>query len=295
MFSIKLLSDQYKGAIYAILSGLSYGFLGYFGVKLMESGLSIYNMLFWRFIISALFIALILFSKIVKTPKDSENAHLKILLQVFFSGALFYAPCTIIYFFSSEYIGTGLAMVIFFTYPAIVMLLNKVFFRVKITKNSYFAFIILAVGMILLADPNGFKFDLVGVLLGVLSAAFYAAYIIASSKITVTPLLSTFVVSSGCSFTCFLLAYLENSFYFPSGVVIWLNIMALAVISTAVPILLFLEALKYITAERASMLSVFEPVFVVIFGVLLLGEVVTTAQIVGIVAVLSGALMTFLS
>jgi drug/metabolite transporter (DMT)-like permease len=60
---MKLLSKEQVGSLYAISSGLCYGFLGYFGVQLLKSNLSIANMLFWRFLVAAFFTFIILMFK----------------------------------------------------------------------------------------------------------------------------------------------------------------------------------------------------------------------------------------
>ncbi|BCA94795.1 hypothetical protein TUM19329_11560 [Legionella antarctica] len=46
------------------------------------------------------------------------------------------------------------------------------------------------------------------------------------------------------------------------------------------------------SSEKASILSVLEPVFVVVFGVLLLGETLKPWHALGVVFVLAGALIT---
>ncbi len=61
---MRFLSNEHKGALLAISSGLSYSLLGYFGVTIINEGLSINNMLFWRFIISSILIALIIIAKL---------------------------------------------------------------------------------------------------------------------------------------------------------------------------------------------------------------------------------------
>ena len=65
----------------------------------------------------------------------------------------------------------------------------------------------------------------------------------------------------------------------------------MALISTALPILLLLEAMKYISSTKASILSVLEPLFVVIFGVILLDEQISLAEGCGVVIVLAGAML----
>jgi len=283
------LSAQQKGSFYAIASGLCYGFIGYFGISLMDEGLSVFNMLFWRFLVTTLFMLIMLIPQyriLLKSFKES--------LKALFYGMILYSSSGILYFISSQSIGTGLSMVVFFIYPAIVMLFNVIFYKAKISKIYYFAFSMILIGMVLLVDTHKFMLDVFGIVLGILSAILYAFYIIASKDLNISSTLSTFMVSLGCMLTCLISALIDSSFYIPSGFNNWVDISSMALICTAFPILFLLEGLKYISSEKASILSVLEPVFVVILGIILLNEKVTGIRIIGIVIILSGALMTLL-
>ena len=283
---MKFLSNYQKGALYAITSGLCYSLLGYFGVTIMQAGSSVFNMLFWRFLISALFVLILLIPK-YKTILQSPKSILKVLI----SGMAFYGTSSIAFFMSSCYIGTGLAMIIFFIYPAIVMIVNIVFYKAPFSKIYCVAFLIIIIGLTLLVDMQDFALDIIGVGLGIATAIFYAIYMVMSEKVEVHPILSTLMVSIGCMITCFISSLVDSSFSVPSGLNNWFNIIGIGLICTAVPILLLLQALKYIDAEKASTLSVLEPVFVLILGIILLDEKVTSTQILGTIIVLSGALM----
>jgi drug/metabolite transporter (DMT)-like permease len=288
---MKFLTNKQIGALYAISSGFLYGFLGYFGISIVQAGCSVENMLLWRFIISGLFI----FAIMLYTKKSFHEDYYEMIKAIFY-GIAFYGTSSAIWFFSSIYIGTGLSMVIFFTYPAIVIIFNWILYREKIPKLYYLAISIIIFGMILLVDIHELSFDLKGILLGVLSAVFYACYMIASKgnkkNTRITPLISTLMVSIGCSITSLIFTIFDNSFMVPSSLNMWWNIICVATISTAIPIFLLLEAFKYLTAEEGSILSVTEPVFVVLFGILLLGEHITLTQIIGVATILSGALIT---
>jgi drug/metabolite transporter (DMT)-like permease len=286
---MNLSTSHYKGALYAISSGLCYGFLGYFGVTLINSGLSISNMAFWRFFISAIMMVIILLLK-TKVPNINLKAKFKILLY----GMLFYSPSTVIYFIASRYLGTGLSMVIFFTYPALVMLFNVVYYKQKLSRLYYIAFSMLLIGMLCLVDAHEFAFDMLGIALAIISALSYACYMIASKKTIAEPYISTLMVCLGSMIPCLMISLLDSTFYVPTSLDIWFNIICISFICTAVPILLLLEALEYLSSEQASMLSVLEPVFVVIFGVILLGEHITMLQIFGTVTILTGALITLI-
>lgn len=247
-------------------------------------------MLFWRFIVSSLFILVLLLPQldtIVFAPYE--------LVKVTFYGAAFYGSCSILYFLAAQYIGSGLAMVVFFTYPAIVMLINFLFYRLPINKIYYLALIIILGGLLCLVNGGQFRFDVLGLGLGILSALLYALYIIASKNSPVPPLVSTFWISIGSALTSLIASLIDNSFLVPLSFSIWFNIFGIGIICTALPILLLLKGLKHISSLQASILSVLEPVFVVIFGVILLDEKVNLTQMIGIVIILSGALLTLLS
>ena len=284
---MKFLSAEQRGSLYVISSGVCYGFIGYFGVTLINSDLSLANMLFWRFFIAALFIFPILVTQLYKDIRVSLKENLKIVLY----GMLFYSTSSITYFVGSKYIGTGLTMVVFFTYPALVMLFNCVLYKAKINISYYLAFSMMIFGIILLVDLHDLEFGFLGIGFGVLSATCYACYIIASKKSNVAPIVSTFMLLIGCTVTCLIFTCLEYSFFVPH-LDSWINIIPMAIICTALPIILVLQGLKYISSEKASIVSILEPIFVLMSGIILLGERVSNIQILGIVAVLSGALIT---
>ncbi len=284
---MKLLSDTHKGELYAATSGLMYGLIGYFGVQIVNAGNTIGNMSSWRYITASLIAIIILISRSTKVTINHSD-----LLKIFVYGAIFYSPCSMVFFYASKYIGTGISMVIFFTYPAIVILLNKILYRTQINRLYYLSIAIIFLGMILLADLSDAQLNVKGILLALCSALGYGCYITACQNMrNIDPVLSTCVVSVGCAFTGIIFAIFQGTFEIPSGIHTWINIISMASICTALPILLLLEAMKYIGSTKASILSVLEPVFVVIFGMILLDEQISFSQGAGVIIVLSGALL----
>lgn len=247
-------------------------------------------MLFWRFLVSSLFIAALLIPQTKKL-----NFDLTELVKVTVYGALFYGTCSILYFMATRYIGSGLSMVIFFTYPSIVLLINFLFFKQKISKIYYLALIIIFSGMLLLINGSKLHFNLIGVGLSLLSAFLYALYLIASKGILVPALVATLFISIGAMLISLIAAVLENTFFIPTHLDIWFNICGIGIICTALPIVLLLKGLQHISSLQASILSVLEPVFVVIFGIILLGEQISLIQGLGVIVILAGALLSLLS
>ena len=241
----------------------------------------------WRYIMATLIAAIILMFRNKAVTINSYE-----LFKIFLYGALFYGPCSMAFFYASEYIGTGISMVIFFTYPAIVILLNRILYRTEINKLYYISIAIIFLGMILLADLSEAQLNIKGIMFALFSAIGYGCYITSCQNMdNIDPVLSTCVVSLGCAFAGIVFAVFDETFSVPSGTSAWVNIIAMGSICTALPILLLLEAMKYISATKASILSVLEPVFVLIFGIILLDEQVSFMQGAGVIVVLSGALL----
>jgi drug/metabolite transporter (DMT)-like permease len=283
-------SLEKRGSVYAILSGFLYGFIGYFGLGAIHGNLSASTMLFWRFLIASVLIFIIFIPQI-----NTVKRHYRSMLTAFGAGFFGYGISTLLYFYSSLYIGSGLSMVLFFTYPALIILIHYFFYGQVIPRLYYVAVFIIFIGMMLLIDRHQIGFDLRGISLGLASSFFYACYIISSKNNRMPTNLSTLMVCLGCMSTSFIVSYYDNSLALPKSIDTWLNLLGIGVLATVIPIVLMLHSLNYISSERASILSVLEPVFVVIFGVLLLGETLKPWSSLGVVFVLMGAVLTLFS
>ncbi len=280
-----IINNKNKGTILALLSSALYGLVGYFGTKLINVDMDISSMCFWRFMISSIFMLIILKGKAYTS---------KINLSFPLYGALFYSVSAGSYFKATLYIGTGLAMVMFFCFPILIILYNFLFREVKITNRYILVLITISCGILLLIKKDNLGFDLYGVFFALVSAVAYAAYIIFSKNTSekISAKVQTFFLSIGsmCYFALF--AIINDQFRFPLNIVEWLYIIAIGVFCTALPILLLLEAIKYISSNKAGVLSVLEPVFVVIFGVMLLEEKIDMLQVLGVILILFSSLFT---
>lgn len=286
-----MISNEFRGSMYAIFSGLLYSFVGYFGVSAIQESISVTNMLFWRFLIASLIIGIILIFQLKHLPYSRKE-----MIIAFLNGAIFYALSSVIYFYACPYIGSGLAMVVFFTYPAMIMLLNHFLYGKQIPRVYYFAVITIVAGMCLFIDMNEIEFDMVGIMLSILSALLYAGYIVSSKKInSLHPYLATLMVCLGCMTTCLMLSCINHTLVMPSTLLTWANLFGIGMVSTTAPIILLLYSINYINPEKTAILSVLEPIFVLIFGITLLGEPMKLQYVFGVITVLSGALLTLFS
>lgn len=281
------ISNIHKGEILAVLSGLMYGLVGYFGVQIISLGNTVPNMSAWRYMVATLIILIILIPRY-----KTISINLKDALRLLTYGTIFYAPCSILYFYSCQYINTGVAMVIFFSSPAVVILLNRILYNSKLNKLYYLSVATIFIGLVLLTDFDDAQLNFTGIMLAIGASVGYGCYITACQDTNqLDPIISTMIVTFGCTILGLITSAIEGSLHIPETSNEWMNIFNMALITTVFPILLLFKSMQYISGTKAAILSVLEPVFVVIFGMILLDETVTIQQGIGLVIVLGGALI----
>jgi drug/metabolite transporter (DMT)-like permease len=277
------------GIIYTALSGILYGSIGYFGSTLLANGLSLPSLLLWRFLLSAIMLLPLSLTWIRKRPHfDFKNLGLLFIL-----GAIFYGGSTALYFEASKSIGTGLAMVIFFAYPIFVVLFSTILHKSHFSMIMLASLLLIVLGCALISVGGHFAIDLYGIGLAVLSGAGYGVYVFFSKEAsrTISPGLGTLVVCLGGVAWFAVAAFIFDGYVqIPSTTFLWVNASLFSLMGTVLPVMLMLLGLKTISASKASIISVLEPVTTLMVGALILGENISTLQYVGVFIILSSAI-----
>lgn len=285
---------NFKLELYAIslaaLSGILYGFLGYFGTKLLKTHMSVSTMLFWRFFVAALWIMLCTFWTERKVLPRVQFSH---YWQPYLLGGLCYGGAAACFFTASQSTGTGLAMVIFFSFPMFVALYGLRKNHWRMSRYTLISLAAILLGLILLRGSDAHRVSVVGILFAVLSALFYSFYVYKSKNMmrrTVSNHFAT-MICLGCAIFFMMISLVTHQFSLPHSLTSWEYVLALAVIATALPVQLLLACMKTISPLKASILSVLEPVITLFIGVSLLDESVTQLQIYGVIIVIAGAIL----
>lgn len=286
------MDKQLNSAVLIALSSVLYGTIGYFGTNLFQAGLSVRNLLFWRFASAAILLLPFLLLKAKRLiPKREHGFAILIALTL---GVLCYGVGTELYFKASFMIGTGLAMVLFFTYPLLIVAYSSIRERRLPNRATVIALGLISLGCSMIGSGGVLHENWLGIGLAVISGMGYGAYILVSkSRLTVLdPVLSTFVICFGCALWFLVELFLVGeSIYSLQTKDIGLNIFLFGLLGTVLPVLFLLKGVANISATKTAILSVLEPVTVLWVGVTVLGEPVTAIQIVGAVVILTSALV----
>tara|TARA_R110000868_G_scaffold163811_2_gene396170 strand:+ start:164 stop:1105 length:942 start_codon:yes stop_codon:yes gene_type:complete len=281
------------GTFLVVLSGFLYGMIGYFGMQLFYQGFTVPGMLFWRFFVAALWMLVV--SIVLKRWRKLKLTQSQCLLMLSLAsvGAFSYAGGSAFFYLSSLRIGTGPAMVLFFSFPFFVTMFSVYFKQSKMNWYVAIALIMIVAGMVMLNGRGTHNLDNMGILLGLMAAFCYGIYVYFSqlSSKKVDSLWLTLFICIGCTLIFLVSELATNTFEVPQTMSAWRDVLILGVLATAIPIQLLLNGLKYISSVKASILSVLEPMTTVVVGLLFLNETLSGMQVIGILTVLLGAIV----
>jgi drug/metabolite transporter (DMT)-like permease len=200
-------------------------------------------------------------------------------------------------FLGLQYITAALERLRLFVHPTFVVLFSALLFSRRITGRDVFAIVVSYVGIALVfghdlaTQPGNVALGSFWVLL---SALFYAAYLIGSGRIvhrvgTLRFAAYAGVVSSVAVVTHFLVTREPHLLASQALPVYWLSLL-MAVVSTVLPIVLTMEGIRRVGASHASIVASIGPLATIALGAVFLGEAITGFQIAGAALVLTGVL-----
>lgn len=281
-----------KGYFLAILSAVSYGLIPLFAIPLKTQPIAFDTVLFYRFFLGAAMIGLYLVIKRADLRISGKELLLMILL------GLMFALSSTFLFMGYDYLSAGVASTILFTYPVFVALIMAVFFKEKISLKTGLA-IILALGgvAVLSMEEDSIEINILGLIIVLLSALFYALYIVivnVSSAKNLSGTKVTFYSMFFCSLFFLVKSLMQaNSLAIPSlssaGIV-----FSFSLVTTVISCITLVYAIKYIGATPTSILGALEPVVAVCVSVVLFHEPFTYNLILGIILIIAAVLLNIL-
>lgn len=270
------------GYVAGMVAGISYGMNPLFGKPLLDGGVPVMVMLFFRYGISAIILATWMLLRRESFKVSGRELGLLVVLGILFSFS------SIFLFTSYEYIPSGLATTLVYLYPVFVALI-MVFLRFYPSWQTWLSIAATFGGILLLSSPSaGASIHILGIVLAVLSALSYSFFLVIVNRsgrikkvsehtltlyalLTGTALFAAIRLCQGGS--------LVEGISTPSD---WGNLIGLALVPTMISMLTLAMASRYIGPTKTSVLGVFEPLTAILIGSLLFGESITLRMGLGI-------------
>ena len=200
-------------------------------------------------------------------------------------------------FLGLQYVTAALERLLLFVHPTFVLLLSALLFKRRITRRDVVAVALSYLGIVLvfgqeLATQPG------NVLLGsfwvLLSALFYAAYLLGSGRIVGRVGSLRFACYAGLVSCAAVVAHYlvttEFTLILAQPTEVYGLALLMAAFSTVLPIVLTSEGLRRIGASHASIIGSIGPIATIFLGFLFLDEAITALQLVGAGLVMAGVL-----
>lgn len=275
------MSRRAVGIVEILLSGFFFGFLGVFGKSALGKGIAPFEFLSFRYLVAAGLMALLVafrtksFSALWPRPR--------IILISLALGVVGYAVFSSFYFLALERISASMTVILLYTYPVLVAAGGAVFFRERMPLSRLPALPMAFAGLVCLVWLDMQMGQATGLILGLLSALFYSAYILLSSHFVKNedPMVSTFWIQLGAGLTLLALSFTSTNRSIEVFRLAWMEIVLIALICSVLAMWLFLSGLLKVQNWEAALLSMAEPITGVLLGVLVLGDRLTFLQSIG--------------
>ena len=285
-------SKQISGMIFIIISGILFGTMPLMAKTAYALGSNAFTVSFGRFVTGTVFsglVVLIRYGSIFAITRK-QLAHIG-FLSIFFSAL----PCLL--YASYQYIDSGLATTLHFTYPVIVTLISALVFRTKIGKINIICVVLCMAGVLLMYNYQGSN-DATGMILALVSGLIYSIYIVGlehGGLEGLPVLLITFWLSLFCAVFVFLFNIPTHVLVLDIGWKVWIPYAGLGLIATVIGVPCFQIGVARCGAIRSSLLSTVEPITSVIIGVIVFDENLGLRSLLGIALILVSVCILVLS
>ncbi|MBO4927231.1 MAG: EamA family transporter [Clostridiales bacterium] len=277
-----------------LLAGILWGCMGLFVRPLNDNGLSSWDIVFLRAVLTTAFMAVFLLVRDRKLFK----IRLKDIWCFLGTGLLSIVFFNLCYFKEITITSLSVAAILLYTAPAFVMVISAFCFKEKITTRKALALGVSFLGLVFVTGVLGGseKLTAAKIFIGLGAGLGYALYSIFGRYA-----LERGYESSTISFYTFLFATF-GTVLFAKPDQVWnaatgsgkdiLLAAAFVLISTVIPYLVYTLGLKNVENGQAAIIASIEPVVATVNGILWFSESMSAGVAAGIVMVLLGIVLS---
>lgn len=280
-----------RAFIMIIVAGILWGTSSLFVHFLAPVGFSSLQMTFSRATITVLAMGIYVFF----LNKNLFRVTLKELMLLFFSGLSFFLTASC-YYFSMQVTSVSTAVILMYIAPVIVMIYSVIFFGEKLTKLKVISVVSMLVGCCLVSGIiGGLKFNLLGIIVGIISGLSYSAYNIFTKiemRCNIHPTTATFYTFLFATVISLFSANPANYVKIISlNPTIIFALIALGVCTCVLPYFLYTTSLKHLPVGTATALGIVEPMSATALSIIFLNEKLDLFTLSGIILILGAVFL----
>src|SRR5712691_3682774 len=284
----------WPAALAAVSGSALVGLMPLVARRLYADGLSAPSMLFWRY--SLALVALGLAAGVIRL--DLRQVRRGGAWQIALVGATLGAAQTLCFWESLKTLETSIAVLLFYTYPAVTLALDRLVFKQPIRPLAVLCIGVILAGAGLITGPGlrGGTIDLRGLAWALPAPLLYALFLAINARLLRRhpPLVGAFGLFAGMAVTFGLTAAIAGLDVPMSGAG-WMLLVFIAVGPGALTMTLFSYSVPRLGASSFAILANVELVTVVAIGILVLDEAVTPSSAIGGGLIVAGIITHALS
>ena len=280
------------GILFALGAGLFFGILAPTSKIAFNLGVGVSLAIFLRYLVASLLILPII--PFQKNLFFTYKKNIYDFLLISFGSILLTTGLLL----SVKYIDVSLAILIFCTYPILVLCVSVIFNKEEINNNIKILFLSTFIGLFFVLGPSFNNLNIFGVLSAILASLGATTMIVINQKMSnksISPIQINIFINIFNLIFFFFVLYFFFSINFSISKTSFLIIL-IPSFSYAIALFLQLLAIPRIGQSNTALFLYLEPVVAIIGAVILLKETLNSYQIFGSIVVLSSlALATYLT
>lgn len=278
-------NNNAKVAGYAlgIIAAATYGMNPLFALPLYSDGMDSNSVLLFRYLFAVPIVALMAVAR-GRSLRLRRNEIMPLA-----GLGLIMALSSLALFMSYLFMAASIASTLLFVYPLMVALIMALVYKERLTVQTIVCLVLALGGLYVLFTGNEEgPLSVPGTLWVMASALLYAIYIVGVNrpgmKHISTLSLTFWVLLFGVALFI-VVAAVRGEVTVPRTPWLWLNLVSLALLPTAVSLICTTMAIQRIGSTPTAILGVFEPVTAILIGLMVFGEVLTGTDAIGIILI----------
>lgn len=278
------------GVAYLVLSALVYAFLPIFANWAYDAGIPPVDLVIWRFILATPVVWLTIRFLPGSTPTLRGYPVRYMLLM-----GVMWATIALLAFIGLERIPASIYILLVYAYPVIVALIGT-FSGDRLPPQGWLALLLTMIGLLLTIPEIGGDLgdtDALGLGIAALNAILVSVHVVLMNRglrgRSDTRLATALNMTGALLLLLLILPF--NGLTVPTTFEGWASVLGLGLVTTVLGMHFFFLGMQHVGPSRASILSMLEPVLVLLLSMLLLGERLLLVQVIGALLILSSPII----